>query len=80
MLRSVVVGLASAAAAFVLAAFALTLLDLYLSGHGRVSPSQTSFLAQGQVQLSVADAAALAFSVTVGLVAFLRRWRRPRGG
>ena len=67
--RTVLFGLAAIAGTFVVSAIALAVLDIYLTGHGRLSLTQRPFVARGPVQLSVADAIALGVSVSVGSIA-----------
>jgi len=73
--RSLLAGLGAAAVTFVVTAIAFAVLDLYLSGHGRPSPMQQSFMARGPVQLSVADAVALSLSAVAGTLVMVWRAR-----
>jgi len=69
--RTILVGLGAAAGTFVLTAIILTVVDLYLAGHGRPSPRQLPFLVRGSVHLSVADAIALGLSAGIGALAMV---------
>ncbi len=75
-MRGILFALTAAFATFVVAAIAFAVIDLYLTGHGRGSPMRHALIASGAVQLSVADAIALALSAVVGIATFVGARRR----
>jgi hypothetical protein len=76
VLRSIFFGLGAAVATFFVAAIFFAVLDIYLTGHGRWSLMQHQLVARRAVQLSVADAVALALSAAAGVIAFVGSLRR----
>jgi hypothetical protein len=72
VVRALVAGLAAAAATFVVAAIVLTVVDIYLAGHGLPRPMQRRLSAQ----TNVADVIVVSLSAVVGVVVVVRHLRR----
>jgi hypothetical protein len=73
--RSLLLALAAAAATFLAAAIALGILGIAQAGHGGNAWTDSPAISRDPVQLSLADALALAASLLAGAVAFIAAQR-----